>query len=360
MPPHSSPSPQHHGSLPGLPGTAGTSAAAGDDAVGRLRWMDVLRGVAILLVIVNHAAAAVVSRGYAAPALISEVNTVLAPVRIPALVFLSGLLVAPSLARGRRRYLAGKARRLVYPYLLWTAVYLVVLVRPWSYGDPYGPAALLEMLVRSPSPLWFLSFLAAFYLLALVLRRVPAPLLIAASLGLSLLVDGSRAHRFLFLLGFFLIGVALTHYPQAWRAWLTGPRLAGLGLLTAALLLASLGRGEQVRYEAAYAPAVLAAVLLLARGAHAISDHAVAVPLRYLGVNSLPVYVVHYLAAFVLAELLQRAGVTSSAGAFAAVTVAAFVSGVLAVEAARRSPLVDLLFALPRRRPDAAVPTARH
>lgn len=329
--------------LPALP-------SAGGGADGRLLWTDVLRGAALLLVVVNHAAAAVASRGYAAPTLVDDVNSVLAPVRIPTLVFLSGLLVAPSLARGARRYLEGKARRLLYPYVLWSVVYLVVLVRPWDYGDPYGPGALLGMLVRSPSPLWFLSFLVAFYALALLLRRIPVPLLIVTTLLLSELVDGSRAHRFLFLFGFFLLGTALTAHPRVWRSWLTRPRVAVLGVVTLALVVVSVGRGEQVRYDAVYAPAVLAAILVMARAAHAVAGWRVAVPLRYLGVNSLAVYVVHYLVAFVLAELLSRAGVGSAPLVFAAVLVASFASGVVAVEAARRLPGVDLLFALPRRR----------
>lgn len=92
-----------------------------------------------------------------------------------------------------------------------------------------------------------------------------------------------------------------------------------------------------MRNQAAYAPAVLAVILLLARAAHAVAGRRVAAPLRYPSVNSPAVYVVHYRVAFVLAELLERAGVSSSPAAFTAVVVASFSSGVLAVEAGSRS-----------------------
>lgn len=330
--------------LPGLPAT--TSGGSG-----RLAWMDVLRGLAVGLVVLDHASAAVLSRGLPVPAAVATVNDLASPVRMPMLVFLSGMLLAPSLSRGPARYLEGKARRLLYPYVVWSAVYVVVLTRPWAYGDPYGPLALLTLLAEAPSPLWFLQFLALFYLLALLLRRVPAPVLVAGTLLASVAVpDTGRPVRFFFLFGFFLLGDLVTRSPQLWRRWLPHPAVtAGCAVLAGLLLVLALQRGTALRYQAEYAVAVLAVVLLLARVAHAVSGTRAARTLGALGRESLVVYVVHYPVAFVVVKVLQRLGVTSPALLVLAAAVCGLGAGLVAVAAARRSRLVDLLFVLPRR-----------
>lgn len=337
---------------PSLPPTGLGTRAPG----GRLQWMDLLRGLAIVLVVVNHAARVVESRGLDAPDVVDRVNAVLSPVRIPTLVFLSGLLLAPSMAKGVRRYLDGKARGVLYPFLVWSVVYLVVLTRPWSYGDPYDPLALLEIVVTAPSPLWFLGFLALYYVMALAVRRVPAPLVVAATLLVSAACpDDSRVQRFFFLFGFFLLGDLVTRHPDVWRRWAADPVVtAGCAVLTALLVVRALQVGEAVRYQAEYALAVAAAVLLLALAADRVAGARVLGPLGHLGRGSLVLYVVHYPVLFVTVKALQVLGDWPPLVLFLAASVTGLASGLVALALARRWPVVDLLFTLPRARTAAS------
>ena len=96
--------------------------------------MDVLRGTSILLVVFNHAILFASALPTGSPEVAWALNQVFAPIRMPLMVFLSGLLVAPSLARGWRQYLRGKARRVLYPYLVWSAIALVLLYL-WDIRD---------------------------------------------------------------------------------------------------------------------------------------------------------------------------------------------------------------------------------
>lgn len=86
-------------------------------------------------------------------------DALFAPFRMPLMVFLSGLLVAPSLARGWRRYLKGKLSRVACPYAVWGILATVTAVI-WSYRDGFvhrlpvaGPWEPLRLLYDPPEHL---------------------------------------------------------------------------------------------------------------------------------------------------------------------------------------------------------------
>ena len=74
----------------------------------RMQWMDLLRGLAVLLVVVLHAA----SHGGAEVEGWTLVNRHLTPFRMPLLMFLSGMLLHRSLAKPLPVYLWGKVAAL--------------------------------------------------------------------------------------------------------------------------------------------------------------------------------------------------------------------------------------------------------
>lgn len=85
----------------------------------RMQWMDFLRGIAVLLVVVLHAA----SHGGAEIQAWSEINRHLTPFRMPLLMFLSGMLLHRSLAKPLPVYLWGKVAAIVWPLLVWMVIY---------------------------------------------------------------------------------------------------------------------------------------------------------------------------------------------------------------------------------------------
>src|SRR5690606_3028309 len=77
--------------------TAGKPKADVRDALERhnrrITWMDVLRGLAILLVILHHTTQIVAYRVDEVPEFFAFISAFFAPYRMPMLMFLSGLLV---------------------------------------------------------------------------------------------------------------------------------------------------------------------------------------------------------------------------------------------------------------------------
>jgi surface polysaccharide O-acyltransferase-like enzyme len=259
--------------------------------------MDVLRGSALLLVVLNHAAAlSAEGPGATAPRPVEIANSIAAPVRIPAMVFLSGLLVPASLAKGAWRYVAGKVRSIAWPYLVWSVVYFVVVAQPWLDENGLTLARFARYLTRAPSPLWFVGFLLCFYVLSLLLRRVPPWLLVLSALAASHLVPNEfRVERFLFLFAFFVLGDWMARGTGQWPGWLNRRSAVLFAVpLAGALAVVAAWRGEAIRYEALYAPVVLAAILLLAAGAAALTWRPLTAPLSLLGRQSIVVYLVHY------------------------------------------------------------------
>jgi uncharacterized membrane protein YcfT len=178
--------------------------------------MDGVRGLAIVAVVVFHAELV------AGPLIwLSEVNQELAHVRMPLLMGLSGLLLARSLAKGPRRHLVGKARAVLWPYVVWASLDLAqVCVHLLATGKPL-PDDLARLAVYNPSGyLWFLAFLFCFHVLATPLppwlRTVAGPALVL--LGSSL--EPTDLHRFVTLAGWFLVGDLLGR--------VVGPRVPGV------------------------------------------------------------------------------------------------------------------------------------
>lgn len=90
---------------------------------GRLEWVDVARGIGILLVTYGHALRAQVSSNNVDPrwhALAQD--AVIYAFHMPLFFFLAGLFVQRAIARGAKSFFATKVETLIYPYVLWSLV----------------------------------------------------------------------------------------------------------------------------------------------------------------------------------------------------------------------------------------------
>ena len=126
----------------------------------RMQWMDLLRGLAVLLVVVLHAA----SHGGAEVEGWTLVNRHLTPFRMPLLMFLSGMLLHRSLAKPLPVYLWGKVAAIVWPLVLWLLLY-GFLVR----GGFGWPETGVDYWLNGDY-LWFLMSLSLCYLTASLLK----------------------------------------------------------------------------------------------------------------------------------------------------------------------------------------------
>lgn len=310
--------------------------------------MDLVRGAAILLVVLFHASAIPLFVINVAPTgIINDLNTFFAPYRMSTLLLLSGMLLGRSLAKTGLVYSTSKLRTLVWPYLLWGTVYwLVTMQDGWTDLGNWVPL----------SWLWFILYLAIYYLAAPLLTRIRGPWFAVVPLALWGLSSVFSARgigsvemwgELAYYGGFFFAGHLVAQYRgvlarlESWPLlvgctaaaagfgallvgqthgtsfgldpalqWISGATSTapGDGSLTAAARLID-------RYELVWIPVVLAgvaAIMMITRrltGLRSGRDGDSARWLQYIGRNSVVFYVVHYPAQIMITSWLGDWGV---------------------------------------------------
>lgn len=321
----------------------------------RFEWMDVLRGVAIVLVVYNHAVLFAGTYEAGAPDVAWVANSVFSPIRMPLLVFLSGLLVAPSLRRGWRRYLEGKIGRVLYPYLVWSVVAIVLLYAFQLRDGRIGGAEIAELsewdafriLFHPVEHLWYLYDLFLFYVIALVVPKISPLWIFSGALVVAAFVPEFTVRRFLFLLAFFMLGIWFSYQPGLYDA-LTRPKwvrwvaaVGCLGVIAAAVL------GIGVRYEVESVPLAACAIVLAIVAAQRWGALPRLAPLRAVGRDSLIYYIVHWWATAAGVAL----GALSGNGwvAIASGLACGLAAGVVTTWIVRVAPVTRFAFEAPPR-----------
>jgi uncharacterized membrane protein YcfT len=270
--------------------------------VERLAWLDVAKGLCILLVVLHHVTSKyvlVVLPPDLAP--VGEawfaLNQVLRPLRMPVFFAISGFFAARAVHRPWRLSRTRVASP-YYLYAVWSLVYVVVYAvetdmaanRTTSVGELVGE------LVWASTSAWFLFALAAYFLVAKALAGLPpVPVLLAAG-ALAVAtgwMDIEHTNRVSVLthLGFFLLGA---YFPDRVRWWAERPGRVVLALAGGYAAVfgstAALGLPRSVTLIAASAVGVPLGLALARR----VAEHAlVAVPLAWLGRRTLRIYVLH-------------------------------------------------------------------
>lgn len=302
--------------------------------------MDQLRGVAILLVVIFHAAT-IVSVLEPVPEPIRQALASLAPFRMPMLVFLSGMLLDRSLAKRAGAYFGGKVRGVLWPYALWTVIFLAIWGRlNWT--------ELKVSVFVPPTYLWYLHFLFLFYVGAWVMRRLHIPMWVAIIAGFMVSFTDLpyRIPRFGFMMVFFFAGYYFARYGtgilQKHRAWLL--LVAGATTVAGGTLSAS---GVPVQYEPLFvwvpAAGIVAAVLLAEWAQNTRPMAAFA----WVGRDSLIFYVTHFPVMYIVARIANRAGMEDGIALYVIAAVSALAVGVAFSAAARRVKPVGWLFTWP-------------
>lgn len=337
------------------------------DGSGRARWMDVLRGSAILLVVLSHASS-ILGGVVGAPAWVETVDLFFAPYRMPALMVLSGMLLPRAFAKPLPAYYLGKARTLLWPYVVWVLVLAAVGGLPGPVLDPRTWYA--------TSYLWFVFYLLVYFTVAPVLRRAPSWAVASVAVGLVVVstpldaaADG-RTKALLYLGAFFVLGYLLTRLPavldvvtsRRWR-----PAAAVLAVVPGVVAVSTGSFEHEGLWALASCLGVLGAIALTTG---VVGDRTRGV--ETLGRSSVVVYVTHFPLLLVVATVLERAGVADLPGPAAVlVVVGGFLLAVgvgYVLIRLRRYAAVGWLFEWPARavphrwapaRPSAAVPAER-
>jgi fucose 4-O-acetylase-like acetyltransferase len=273
-------------------------------------WLDIARGMGIVLVVVGHVERGLMRTGIAPGPAWTFLDSALYTFHMPLFMLLAGVNVPQSWRKGVARFLADKLRTVYHPYLVWSVLHGVILVL--LAGSANGGATWSDIYQLPWRPMWHFWFLFAlmlYLLLAAVagMRRwlLTCAAIVALATSQQLEPGGSLVQRLLFFFPFFAIGVVWSQSILALRF----PRpLRALALLSAGWALALLLLPWEIAspYMTPWAlPAALLGSAAVFAAAQALSGKA-AGWCELLGRWSLSIYVMHVIAAAATRIVLDR------------------------------------------------------
>lgn len=143
----------------------------------RIVWMDMMRGSLIILVIIQHwisdlnlyndLSGSLIYHG------IYQIKIFFAPYRMELLFLLSGFIVHKSINKNFRKYLKGKINNLLYPYILWSLVFMVLYNSSSLLSGEYLQTLhyLQRIIIGATNLTWFLYFLFVYFVISLLIIR---------------------------------------------------------------------------------------------------------------------------------------------------------------------------------------------
>jgi fucose 4-O-acetylase-like acetyltransferase len=139
-------------------------------------WLDVAKGLAIVLVVIGHAVGGLIDGpAWAHNGALADVFLVIYFVHMPMFMILSGLTVVQRIESSPGKFGRNLAKNVLWPYLLWSVVQISVISAAGQLvnaplSDPLK--AISRLWANSPSQFWFLYALFFLHLGALVLVRL--------------------------------------------------------------------------------------------------------------------------------------------------------------------------------------------
>ncbi|WP_156758966.1 acyltransferase family protein [Microbacterium karelineae] len=293
----------------------------------RIAWIDAARAVAVLAVILMH------YKGYTVNPLGDypsterrvwrEITEALTPIRMPLLLFISGMLASSKLL-GSTAAAARRGISSLYLNGVWTTIYFLasfLLVVP-SPGQLDSVWQWLRQLVLPGSNLWFVWALAAWAFAFILLKRLPMWLVLGGFLVLSMVgllmrdsLPGALPSTFRYGL-FFALGVYGSRYAVGFFSSAVATKaVVLLGIHVAAGRLAYVdgvdrfGRVLLIEVQSLAGLAAVSAVLvLLCRwGAFARVS-------GFIGKRTLPLFVCHLPLLWIVLNVDQVRAALSPAG----------------------------------------------
>ncbi|MDE1178841.1 MAG: acyltransferase [Edaphobacter sp.] len=306
----------------------------------RIAWIDVARGIGIVLVVYGH-----VLRGLQAAHMLSTANPIWASdytiytFHMPLFFILAGMQVDRSLSKGRWPFLKSKLMTIAYPYLLWSwfQLSLKLLAPKGTMNTVHSPITLLTILWAPVEQFWFLFVLFFCHLLAFVTgaRRGLLTALMAAGVGGAVLIAQGRLSPYGLTgtlcpsLAFYLAGIFIGKRLMRWQP----NRIVALAWATCSfvtlLALSHVCRGlSHGRPELIWSwPVTAAGVVLMVSLSHLVVEGSSAFAdwFGILGRASMTIYIFHVLVAAAVRAALERAHVVAWAPQLIAGTIAGVV-----------------------------------
>lgn len=266
----------------------------------RISWIDAVKGLTIILVVMKHATYGDAVALHAMPYLFHFLCDFTIPFRMPLFFLVAGLFAQKALHSSSRDFIDSKLLHFGYFYLLWSLIQIgIKIAMPGEGIWAVGWKDLLLIPLEPFGLLWFIYALAIFFVLMRLARDLPKPVM----LGLALVLYFTKlntgwtmpdefARRFIF----FVSGIYGAPYVFALAAWaIANKRLgtfAGMGLLLAVgvSVFSGLVDLRAVELVTGYAGAAGTIVLIAV-----VADRSWIRPLTYVGSRSLYIFLAFFL-----------------------------------------------------------------
>ena len=277
-----------------------TSSALNPSQDQRIAWIDVARGICILLVVFMHFDEMFYAR-FASWELAEKtwdtLSSAARPARIPAFFLISGILASRYINATWRKIFEKRILVQYYAFALWSLIHLVIL---FSLYRTFDFSVVIEItyryifnLIWPSTQIWFLWALAVFFVVAVFAQRFPR-----TALSVSLLlflgaeyVDDTVGTQIMRSSLFFLFGcyfpLTATKLGDRKPVWF----LLVLGFSYVLSILLIIIFGEYT--VGIWLPATLIGVALVFQTSSWLSISPVVRPLSYIGRHALPIYVLH-------------------------------------------------------------------
>lgn len=261
----------------------------------RYLWQDAAKGIGIFLVVLGHMERGLVSAGTLQDARWQLFDFALYTFHMPLFMFLAGLNVPNSLAKGTTYFRRSKIVSVLYPYVFWSLLSgMVMAALSHVTNNAFDPRQMLYIAWAPISPFWFLYAIFLFMMLASVLPlRLFLVLASVAFLAGEWLPRDNFGHQLLHFPLFFVAGMALGRPDLRDRMRIGGGVAAGLTLLAAATIAVGHHHGFGNYNSVLMLPAALggiAAVLWISQRLEGVAA------LVATGTMSMAIYVMHILA----------------------------------------------------------------
>lgn len=324
--------------IPGVP-------VAPPAAKPRVEWVDYAKGICIFFVVMFHVNDLVQERAGHHEGWLQHVVTFARPFRMPDFFLIAGLFLSNAMRRPWRRYLDAKVVHFVYFYVLWATLEFGVRTLP-SMVRHHAPVPEIagEYLLRwiePEGPLWFIHILPVFFVITRALRRVPPWLVWLAAAALHTLQIQSDWHviregasRYVyFYSGYLLAPHVFRLAAWAYERWSRAlGYLLGWGLVNGWVVAMGWSTLPVVSLALGYVGAI--AVIFAAA---TLSKLSWTTPLRYIGQNSIVIYLADF--AMSMAVVLTVGRVIPDIGTRALVsTVLTVIGAVVLWRVALRTP----------------------
>jgi uncharacterized membrane protein YcfT len=298
----------------------------------RVDWVDVAKGICIVMVVMMHSTLGV-EKAAGATGWLGHVVEFARPFRMPDFFLIAGLFLASRINAPWRLYLDRKVLHFVYFYALWLTIQFAVKA-PGLLPDIGWEGLVHEYLRAFIEPwgtLWFIYHLALFFLVTRLLKGVPwvivwlgaAALEIAPIHTGSVLVD-EFASRFVY----FYSGYVFARYVFDLAEEAAGDRATAL----TALILWAILNGILVFHGYGDLPFVglalgFAGALAVIAGAVLLVRTPVMPALRWLGEHSIVVYLAFFLPMAASRAVLLKSGFVTDVGTMSALVTLAGIAG---------------------------------